>query len=264
MSKRGFKSAKPKISAAQQPKTTVKRDHKVFVPTSTFKLFHPAWQLLKRNFVTIACIIIIPSMLSALGQVLTRKFLTSFLENTNSVPDGVTYVGVGLILLSAVVLFINAPVVYYVQLQAVHGQRPGVLESYRNGLRFWARLYGLIAILACLFVATAFLIFPLFIFTRRYILSPYFLIDGDTGIRVAMQRSAAATKPYRWRVWETILVTVCVVFVGFGLATFLKPFGSLSVAPIASFALLIMALRYQELSRQQESQAALRSSTIED
>jgi hypothetical protein len=130
----------------------------------------------------------------------------------------------------------------------VRCEQPKILDSYKHGSRFLLRLLGLYALIASIIIATALLIFPIFIFLRRYILAPFFLIDGDTAIRTAMQRSANATKPYRWYVWQTLLFAILVLGVSYWLQTRLKVVGILITVPLSCLLFIVMALRYKEVT----------------
>ena len=265
MSKRGFTVSKQKLQQKTAAKSAQKHTTETsFKPTPTLQLIRPALMLFRQNFAVIAFIIIIPTMLSTLGQALMGDFMSSLTpkpSGTLPIINGSVIFGGILIGLSIILALINTPATYYVQLQTVYGKRPGIIECYRQSLRFLPRLYGLSLLLACLIVSTAVLIFPVFIFIRRYFLASYFLVDGDTGIRTAMQRSAAATKPYRGYVWATLLLAIVAGGAGFGLATVVKPYGALLIAPLSCVLLLVIALRYKELAEHQKKQSGL---TIED
>lgn len=87
-------------------------------------------------------------------------------------------------------------------------------------------------------------IVPGVIFLRRYFLSPYVMLDKKAGIKEAMARSAAISKPYSGSIWGIIGVIVLFELVG------IIPY----IGWLISFVLSVLysvapALRYQELKK---------------
>jgi hypothetical protein len=88
------------------------------------------------------------------------------------------------------------------------------------------------------------IVFTLFIFTRRYFLAPYVMLDKKTGVRESMRKSAELSAKNPGSVWGIIGVIVLIGLIGIipivgGLASFIVG-GLYSVAP---------ALRYQQLKQ---------------
>lgn len=107
------------------------------------------------------------------------------------------------------------------------------------------RLLGLY-LLVSLFILCGLilLIIPGLIMIRRYFLAPYVLIDKNCGIREAMDRSAAMSKPYSGTIWGIIGVMILIAFVG------LVPIiGGLTSLVLGMLYVVAPALRYQQLKK---------------
>ncbi len=123
------------------------------------------------------------------------------------------------------------------------------MESYRHGIRFLPRLFGL-AILTGIAVGVGLLllIIPGIIAFRRYILAPYFLVDNDIGIREAMQLSAATTKPVKGYVWSTLAVLLVFATFSWLLENHIPVYGGVVAVLITGLYIFIPALRYKEIA----------------
>ncbi len=107
------------------------------------------------------------------------------------------------------------------------------------------RMVGLYIVVGLtILVGFILLIIPGLIFLRRYYLSAYVMLDKKVGIREAMDRSAAMTKPHSGSVWGVIGVTVLIALTG------VIPFiGWLIAFTLGMLYSVAPALRYQELNK---------------
>ena len=107
------------------------------------------------------------------------------------------------------------------------------------------RLIGLY-LLVTLYVVVGFilLIIPGLIMLRRYYLAPYVMIDKNCGIKEAMERSAAISKPYSGSIWGIIGVMILI-----GLVGIVPLIGWLASLLLGMFYVVAPALRYQQLKK---------------
>ncbi len=216
--------------------------------TGSWALVNPSVTLWFRNYNTCIVVLILPTLLILLGSLLAPD-LTKI---NNKTLSGVLIatIGFGWLLL-------NVPVSYYLQLKAIHGERPGVRECYSRGLSYIFRLIGLGAMMT-LFVTAGLLLFiiPGIILIRRYILAPFYLMDQDLGIREAMRRSAVDSKPVSMYIWGVLGVSIAIILGSTTLFTqIFPPLGSIIGAFVTSLYVFAPALRYKEV--------ALRENAIE-
>jgi len=174
-----------------------KRAKPVALP-SAFALFVPSVRAMLLNLQTFVLLGALPLvMFVALG-------FTGGLELTATGPphwDAVIPFSAGII----VAIFIISPAVVLVQLKSVRRQQIGFREAFDQGLHYFWRMLGLALLLAVIFVVSLILfVVPFFFMLRRYLLSPYYLVDRDLGIREAMRQSAAASKHHSGAVWGVI------------------------------------------------------------
>jgi len=79
---------------------------------------------------------------------------------------------------------------------------------------------------------------------RRYYLAPYAMIDRNCGIKEAMERSAAMSKPYSGSIWGIIGVMILISLVGI-----VPLIGWLASLILGMLYVVAPALRYQQLKR---------------
>jgi hypothetical protein len=243
MGKRGFKTGAPKTTT--EP-LVAKAPDKPFVYTPAWKLFKPSLQLLRRNFEAVAVIAVLPALLIILGGSLSED---------DAIVSGRLLLGTLIMFAAGALLFLNVSVAYYFQLRVIGGGRPGIVECYRNGLRYLPRVFGLMILTGLLVTGgMLLLIVPGLILFRRYILAPFFLVDEDLGIREAMQRSAAATKPARRHVWDVIGLLIAVGVVASTLTQSIpSPYGEIASILVGIPYIFGPALRYREIALQKSA-----------
>lgn len=207
-----------------------------FVPVSARLWF--------KHYDVCIALLMLPLLIMVLGSVLANN-----LQDISTK----TLIGVILLAIGSLWLLVNIPASYYLQLKAVRGERTSVRECYHRSWRFIPRLAGLITLVGLLaFGGLLLLIFPGVIVIRRYLLSPFYLIDQDVGIREAMARSAADSKPVALYIWGVYAVYItinilCIVL----LSPILPPYGSIIGAFVTSLFAFGPALRYREVGLRQ-------------
>lgn len=96
-----------------------------------------------------------------------------------------------------------------------------------------------------LYVVTALaIVFSLFIFTRRYFLSAYVMLDEKLGVRDSMRRSAELSKLNPGSVWGIIGVMLLI-----GLVNVVPILGGLASFALGGLYSVAPALRYQQLKK---------------
>lgn len=212
--------------------------------TGSWQLVAPSVRLWFQNYNTCIVILLLPSLLVLLGALLAPD-----LAKVNSK----TLLGVILMTVALLWQLLNVPVVYYLQTRVIRGDRPGVWESYRQGLRYIFRLAGLFALVTLLvFGGILLLVVPGIIVIRRYLMAPFYMIDQDLGIRESMRRSAADSKPVSPYIWGVYGVYFAIIFMNIILfSRIFPPFGSVIGAFISSLFVFGPALRYKEIALRQ-------------
>lgn len=242
MAKRGIKSNKHHPTTEYSSLDT---EHLPFPQTSSLKLIRPGIRLFRNNFETSLVILVIPGLLLQLGSLLVTDPTTL---DARALLGGIVTIFAG------VWLILNLAVNYYFQLQIVRGRRPTIRESYYEGIRFLPRLIGL-AILSffAIGVGLLLLIVPGIIAIRRYALAPFFLVDNDTGIREAMQLSAAASKPASGYVWSTIAILITFGVLGWAIGDLLPTYGDSIAILLTGLYVFVPGLRYREIGLRQSA-----------
>lgn len=215
-------------------------------PTPSYVLLAMSVRLWLRNYNTAITLTILPVLVMLLGIQIAQG--TDYVSNRS-------IAGALIVIAGSLWSFLNTPATYYMHLRAMRGERPTVWQCYRQGLRFLPRIVGLamIAAIIMFFGLLAFII-PAFIFTRRYLLSFYYLIDMDLGIRESLQRSAADSKASAKQIWGSLAAFFFVIMAATALFTpLMPPYGSALSALSVSFVSFSLALRYKEVGLRKKS-----------
>ena len=232
MSQRGFSA--PTITKQKEP--TASQKGRPSAQTPSWRLLPESYALFRRNYIPASIVIIVPPLLvqlsSTLPQVAGRAGL---------------WIGASLGVLGTILTLASMSASILLQIQIVRGQRVRLPNLYRDSFRYWLRLLGFSLLFGLiLVVGLILLIVPGVIALRRYILTPYFLVEEDLGIRRAMQRSAAASLLVRKHIWTMLAIVLS--FGGLGaICTKLSPeyggFISVILPIVYGF---LPALRYKE------------------
>jgi hypothetical protein len=202
-------------------------------------LVRPCLGLLRANFESSLVIFMLPSMLLLLGTLLVG--------NGERITD-LAALGSLLTLVGIVWFFMSALALPYFVLQVARGKQPGVMESYRNGIRFAPKLIGLTLLVLPLTVGgLCLLVVPGLIVLRRYCLASFFIIEHDMGIRESMDHSAQATKAATQATYGVLAVLALFLALGAGFSRAASPYGSIAAVIVESLYLLAFPLLYLKL-----------------
>ena len=151
-----------------------------------FSLFKPSINAITLNLVTLIELILVPFLIVTLGDIIGHGGL--FL----------TFVG------EILVIFL-APAAYLAQLRSSQGKTIDFTQAVKQSLHYFWRMIGLWIVLAIVIgVGFLLLIVPGLFMIRRYILSPYYLLDRDMKIFDAMKASATDSKTFSGAIWGLI------------------------------------------------------------
>lgn len=238
--KRGFKAKKPAAQPAPVSlPPTVRNDSSA----SVLQLVKRNFELLRDNLPALFVMVGLPTLVSQLGIALVG-------DGTR--VDTAAVVGSLLSFSGSAWLAFSVGAVYCYQLRVIRGHKAGIIESYRQGLRFLPRIYGLSILVGALIVGgLILLIIPGIIVFRRYLLAAYYLVDHDLGIREAMQRSATDSKLHRATIWKILGLLAAILVVSSLPALAFPAIGR----PITALVLLslsfLLALSYREVALKQ-------------
>ncbi len=148
-------------------------------------------------------------------------------------------------LLAVVLGTIAQLMVLVASLQAAEHKALDFQELWQVVKKQGLRLVGLYVVVSLyILVGLVLFIVPGLIMFRRYFLAPYVMIDKDCGIKEAMERSAAMSKPYSGSIWGIVGVMILISLVN------IVPFiGGLASLILGMLYIVAPALRYQQLSR---------------
>lgn len=107
------------------------------------------------------------------------------------------------------------PPLVYTYLRSAHGKTVSVLDAVRKSYRSFWPLLGLTLITGfIILIGLLLFIVPGVIMLRRYLLSPYYLIEEKLSIKDAMTRSAEESKVYQGSVYGVIGVILLIALIG--------------------------------------------------
>jgi hypothetical protein len=130
-------------------------------------------------------------------------------------------------------------------LEATENKTLDFQELWQRVKKLGWRLIGLDLLVALyVLVGLILLVVPGIIMLRRYFLAPYVMIDKNCGIKEAMERSAAISKPYSGSIWGIVGVMLLI-----GLVGVVPLVGSLASLILALLYTVAPALRYQQLEK---------------
>jgi hypothetical protein len=168
---------------------------------SAFKLFRPSMHVIGVNLGTMVGI-----ALSPLVPFIILLIMGLSAHNNGSmqaVLGLLTFVvGIGFFffLLPAIMAGLT-----YTELKGTREEHVTIGEAFHNGMPYMWRFLGLYVCLAVIyFVAFLLFIVPFFFMWRRYILSPFYLVDRNIGVFDALKQSAADSKRFSGEVWGVV------------------------------------------------------------
>lgn len=193
-------------------KTPVKNTNVKSELPSAFSLFGPSWEKVQFNLEAFVKLGIIPLALSVILSIQRLSHHTDTLNySTTSMSAGYSIIT----FLAAVVTLIVAPALLYTQLKSAQSVKVTAGEALHDSRRFFWRFYGLVILVGLIvLVGLILLIVPGIFMIKRYLLSPFFLVDKDLGVLDAMKQSAETSKQYSDAVWGLFGVEVLIAVVG--------------------------------------------------
>jgi len=203
----------------------------------------PSWsfvpknlELLRQRIEQVMLIVLLPTLFIDFG---------SILMSTQS------SIGWVIIILGLVWSLINVGASYYLQVSAAKDKIVSTADCYRKSWQYIGRIIAFTILFGIIvFVGFLLLIIPGVLLLRRYVLSPFYIVDQNMSIRQAMSESAQQTKPVSGYVWGTLGVVVVLLL---AITLFSSIFLSIPGATVIISALLspayffILALRYIDI-----------------
>ena len=222
-------------------------------PTPSWELVQPSLQLVREHFDQVIVLFVLPALLLALGSLLLGE--TSQLHHASGLSGrqmaehwrlgSRCYLVTGELRAVAVLPF----------LQIAQAEAAGAGRLLSAGLTvFLAGLAGLNLLLAVIvlvgfvLIIVPGIILPLILFTSRYYLANYYLMDRDLTIKEALRQSHHETKPVVGSIWGIIGVQLVFSAVA-GLLNASFRLGVLVSVFIPLVCLYLPALRYREITR---------------
>jgi hypothetical protein len=142
----------------------------------------------------------------------------------------------GYIVLSTIALLL-------LSLAGARGQRMTMGESLKAGVPFFWRFLGLSIIIGLLEVIGLILfVIPFFFVLKRYLLTPYYMVDRNLGISESMRLSVEDSKKYSGALWGIVGVYILI-----GLPPIIPFIGSIVSAVLYIMYYAAPAIRYLEI-----------------
>ena len=165
--------------------------------------FTPSWsivpknlELLKQRVEQVTIIAILPVLAFNLGNILitTNKLL-----------------GWLVIICGGIWWLMSVGASYYLQVSAAQGKIINTADCYRKSWHYISRIIVFTILFSLMvLVGLVLLIIPGLIIIRRYILTPFYIVDQDLPINKAMELSAKQTKPVSGYVWGILGVSIVI------------------------------------------------------
>ncbi len=205
--------------------------------TSSWQLLPKSYELFRDNFRVAFTLLIVPTLLLQLGSTLALVAKDPAIYRS----------GLALQFVASIILLICVAAGTLLQIRVIRGKAVSVYGVVRDSMNYWLRIVGF-SLLFAIMLAIGFvaLIVPGLIVLRRYILTPYFLIEEDLPIRQAMQRSHAASYPIRKHVWTMLLIILGFSGIGFIFTKLSPEYGGFFAALLPIVYAFLPALRYKE------------------
>jgi len=165
-----------------------------------FELFKPSIDTLKLNLKTFLTLLAIPIL------TLLPVYLFSDPGRTTTEADGLV---ASLTFVGYLVLVLVNPALIYTQIQGARKKvvEPGV--AFKTGLKYFWRILGAEVLLFFIFLFSFMaLVVPFFFMYRRYILTPYYIVDRDMRVMEALRKSAEDSITYKSPMWGLVGVSL--------------------------------------------------------
>lgn len=213
--------------------------------TPSWDLVAPSVELLKKYIWHVLYLSFLPTLLTVVA-------LTLFGGLDGRVEPITTFelrhsVGAILLVLSIIWALLAMPAFIYLQVEAIKGNMPSIMDCYRKGLRYLLPLIGMYILSTLLIVVGLIaLIIPGLFLIRGFLLSPYYLVGKNLGPVEALKQSYQDSRKVSAYIWGVIGVTLLFSLMGslFGLIPVVGTLLSQGIRYIYIFA---NPLRYGEV-----------------
>ncbi len=223
---------------------------------SAFDLLSKSWDIVKNNWQMFALVNILSILGAIAAAVGTDETKTSSKWSYQSTEwsgfSGLelgSMLGAGAVLLVAFIIvniFLYAMTVS-LELKSPAGKKPGFSELFDDGKKYFFRIIG-VSLLSGLIIGVGLLLFivPGIIALGRLVMSPYHLVDKNTGVLEALELSNAQAKGRMSKVYAVIGVFI-LISIAAAIIDAIPVVGPLISVGIGIGFSVILALRYQEL-----------------
>lgn len=231
-------------------------------PTPSWNFFPTSARLVWNQSYSVFWLLLIPSILAIIGQTRLDSLLVSSFPDPTKVnlseliqlisSQGQT--ALAILGIAAIWSLLVYPATMVFATRAVRGEKDQPLGYLLASRKYFWRLYGLaILVNVVIFFGLLALIVPGLIFIRRYILSPYYLVERDLGILESMKLSSKLSKNHKKETWGTIGVVIAMAFAS-SLVTGSIPLLGLLLGPVVGVLYFFgFSLRQKEISSRQKS-----------
>lgn len=216
--------------------------------TPSWDLVRPSTELVKKYIWHVLYLSFLPSLLAVVGLTLLRDVnghtITSI---TNLVPR--QEIGILLVFLATIWALFSTPAFVYLQVKAVQGEEPSIMECYRRGIRYLLPLIGLYILVVILLVMgfIAFII-PAFFLIRGLLLTPYYIIDQNLGPVQAIKQSYRDSRSVSLYIWGIIGVSAVFSLLG-SIVGIIPIVGSILSLAIGYIYIFSQPMRYLEVAK---------------
>lgn len=211
----------------------------------SWSLLSKCFELTKIHITNVIFLVLLPNLSTTLGTVY---------DKSHNLPAG-HYSAVSLTLFGVGMLWFiinQAPTIMFA-VRAAQGKSLSLADCYRQGLPFiWRVLAMDLLFVGAILLGFLLLLIPgfivLFLITRRYYLTGYYLVDQNLGLKAALARCRLESVPYSGYVWGVIGVQIALTLVASivgALNVYVGVLASVLVLALTSF---LAAIRYQQIA----------------
>lgn len=202
-------------------------------------------QLLKKHYLSLIYLLVLPSLLYLLGNILLGNFGSTVPERLNSEQ----ILGLAVMLIGFVWLIVNLGPTTYFMIRAAKGKNDDLRVYYKKGLKFtWRLMIYYILYVAAIIIGLLLFIVPGVIIFQRYFLGFYYLVDQDLTVRQAFRAARKDAKQYKRAIWGIIGVEA-LFFLAAGFMGIVPVIGVILGQLLTYGCVFLPVLRYNELTR---------------
>jgi len=213
--------------------------------TPSWSLVEPSIALVKKYIWHVLYLSFLPGLLMLVALVLFGD-VASGTESFTTVEPRHAF-GAGLFIVAIIWSLIAMPAFIYLQLKAVNGEVPSIVECYQKGIGYLLPLIGMYLVAAFLtLIALLAFIIPGLLLIRGFLLAPYYVVDKKMGPLEALKQSYRDSRSVTVYIWGVIGVTGVFAILGsiLGIIPVIGSFLSLATGYIYIFS---EPLRYVEV-----------------